>query len=55
MTGKIESDWIIKTPGIVFALAMAVKAYTEPGESVLNAAAGFTTRSERSLKTMEES
>ena len=32
---KIESDWIIKTPGIVFALAMAVKAYTEPGESVL--------------------
>lgn len=32
---EIESDWIIKTPGIVFALAMAVKAYTEPGESVL--------------------
>ena len=26
---------MIKTPGIVFALATAVKAYTEPGDSVL--------------------
>ena len=32
---KIEKDWIVKTPGIVFALAMAVKAYTEPGDYVL--------------------
>ena len=32
---EIKSNWIIKTPGIVFALAVAVKAYTEPGESVL--------------------
>ena len=32
---KVEKDWIVKTPGIVFALAMAVKAYTEPGDYVL--------------------
>lgn len=31
----IEGDWLIKTPGVVFALAMAVKAYTEPGDKVL--------------------
>lgn len=32
---KVEERWLIKTPGVVFALAMAVKAYTEPGEGVL--------------------
>lgn len=32
---KINKEWIVKTPGIVFALAMAVKAYTEPGDYVL--------------------
>ena len=32
---KIEPNWLIKTPGVVFALAMAVKAYTEPGDAVL--------------------
>ena len=31
----IEERWLIKTPGVVFALAMAVKAYTEPGDNVL--------------------
>ncbi len=31
----IEEKWLVKTPGIVFALAMAVKAYTKPGDSVL--------------------
>ncbi len=31
----IEEKWLVKTPGVVFALAMAVKAYTEPGEGVL--------------------
>ncbi len=31
----MEPGWLIKTPGVVFALAMAVKAYTEPGDSVL--------------------
>lgn len=31
----VQSDWLVKTPGVVFALAMAVKAYTEPGDAVL--------------------
>lgn len=31
----VREEWMIKTPGIVFALATAVKAYTEPGDSVL--------------------
>lgn len=31
----VQEKWLVKTPGIVFALAMAVKAYTEPGDSVL--------------------
>ena len=31
----IERKWLVKTPGIVFALAMAVKAYTAKGDSVL--------------------
>lgn len=30
-----QEKWLIKTPGVVFALAMAVKAYTQPGDSVL--------------------
>ncbi|MGN0315700.1 MAG: MalY/PatB family protein [Fusicatenibacter sp.] len=32
---KVEKEWLIKTPGIVFALAMAVKAFTEKGDAVL--------------------
>ena len=32
---EIQEDWLVKTPGVVFALAMAVKAYTEPGDGVL--------------------
>lgn len=32
---KVQEDWLVKTPGVVFALAMAVKAYTEPGDGVL--------------------
>ncbi len=32
---EVEPSWLIKTPGVVFALAMAVKAFTEPGDSVL--------------------
>ncbi len=32
---EIQRKWLIKTPGVVFALAMAVKAYTEPGDAVL--------------------
>ncbi len=31
----IQEKWLVKTPGVVFALAMTVKAYTKPGDSVL--------------------
>lgn len=31
----VEPDWLIKTPGVVFALAMAVKVFTEAGDCVL--------------------
>ncbi len=31
----VERNWLIKTPGVVFALAMAVKAYTKPGDGVM--------------------
>lgn len=32
---NVEQEWLVKTPGIVFALAMAVRAYTEEGDGVL--------------------
>ena len=32
---EIRPEWLIKTPGVVFALATAVKAFTEPGDKVL--------------------
>lgn len=32
---EIKPDWMIKTPGVVFALAMAVKAYTNENDAVL--------------------
>lgn len=31
----IEEGWLVKTPGVVFALATAVRAFTEEGDSVL--------------------
>lgn len=31
----VSPEWLIKTPGIVFALAMAVKAFTEKGDGVM--------------------
>ncbi|MDE5620727.1 MAG: pyridoxal phosphate-dependent aminotransferase [Ruminococcus sp.] len=31
----IQEKWLVKTPGVVFAIAMAVKAYTQPSDSVL--------------------
>lgn len=31
----IQERWLVKTPGVVFALAMAVRAYTKPNDSVL--------------------
>jgi len=32
---EIYEKWLVKTPGIVYALAMAVQAYTKEGETVL--------------------
>ena len=32
---KVKEKWIVKTPGVVFALAMAVKAFTKPGDHVI--------------------
>lgn len=32
---EVQHDWLVKTPGIVFALAMAVKAYSNAGAGVL--------------------
>ncbi len=31
----VQERWLVKTSGVVFALAMAVKAYTKPNNSVL--------------------
>ena len=32
---EVQESWLVKTPGVVPALAMAVKAYTEEGDAVL--------------------
>ena len=32
---KVEPEWMLKTPGVVFALAMAVQAFTEEGDAVM--------------------
>lgn len=32
---EVERRWLVKTPGVVFALAMAVKACSDAGDSVL--------------------
>ena len=32
---NIKKEWLIKTPGVVYSLAMAVKAFTRPGDAVL--------------------
>ena len=32
---ETKREWIVKTPGVVFALGAAVKAFTEPGDAVL--------------------
>ena len=32
---NVESKWLVKTPGVVFALAMAVQAFTDPGDGVM--------------------
>ena len=32
---QVQSEWLVKTPGVVFALAMAVRAYSGKGDAVL--------------------
>lgn len=32
---KVEKEWMLQTPGVVFAIAMAVKGLTEPGDGVV--------------------
>lgn len=32
---KPKPEWIVSTPGVVFALALAVRTFTEPGDAVL--------------------
>lgn len=32
---EIREEWLVKTPGVVFAIAQAVKAFTEEGDSIL--------------------
>jgi cystathionine beta-lyase len=32
---RVDKDWLVKCPGVVFALCIAVQAYSEPGESVM--------------------
>ncbi|MBD5543360.1 MAG: pyridoxal phosphate-dependent aminotransferase [Lachnospiraceae bacterium] len=32
---EVQRNWLVKTPGVVFALAMAVKAYSRIGDAVL--------------------
>ena len=32
---NVRREWLVKTPGVVFALAMCVKAFTKPGDGVL--------------------
>jgi cystathionine beta-lyase len=31
----IEPEWLIKTPGVVYALCAAIRAFTKPGDAVL--------------------
>lgn len=31
----VEKDWLVKSPGVVFALAMGVRAFTKPGDGIL--------------------
>lgn len=32
---NIERDWLVNTPGVVFAICMAIRAFTEKGDAVL--------------------
>lgn len=32
---KPKKDWLVKTPGVVFALAAAIRAFTQPGDGII--------------------
>lgn len=32
---ETQPEWLVKTPGVVFALAMAIRALTQPGDGVI--------------------
>lgn len=32
---ETQKEWIVPTPGVVFALNLAIRAYTKPGENIL--------------------
>ncbi len=32
---EIQPEWLVKTPGVVYAIATAIRAYTAPGDAVL--------------------
>ena len=32
---KLKKEWLVKTPGVVFAIAAAIRAFTEPGDGVM--------------------
>ena len=32
---KVEKDWMVSAPGVVFAIAAAIRAFTEKGDSVM--------------------
>ncbi|NDL66599.1 MalY/PatB family protein [Anaerotalea alkaliphila] len=32
---ELRPEWLVKTPGVVYAIATAIRAYTSPGDSVL--------------------
>ena len=32
---KPEEDWLVTTPGVVYAICTAIRAFTEPGEAVM--------------------
>jgi len=32
---KVKNEWMVKTPGVVYALGLAIKAFTNPGDAIV--------------------
>lgn len=32
---KIKKEWLVKTPGVVYAIATAIRAFTNPGDAII--------------------